>query len=230
MKPQHFAALAGALALAVLVLLFTGRPVVGPGQAAPSPRMVTVFGEGEVRAKPDQVILTFDVSSWTQGASAAEAEALNLASVGRLRSAVESAGADASLIDAARPVITPLTRQDYAGKTYLTGYHAASTVVVTLTNLQRADAVTAAALGNGATGLTSAVYGLKDPTETRQRALQAAVASARARAAAIVEGQSRSLGSLVELEMLTDEGPASGTVSTANSLVYRVRIRASYEY
>lgn len=230
MKPQHFAALAGALALAVLVLLFTGRSAVGPDRAAQPPRLVTVFGEGEVRTKPDQVILTFDVSSWTQGASAAEAEALNLASVGRLRSAVESAGADLALVDAARPVVVPLTRQDYAGKTYMTGYQATSTVVVTLTNLQRADAVIAAGLGNGATGLTSAVYGLRDVTEVRQRALQAATTNARDRATAAMEGQNRSLGEMVELEVLVDEGPAAGTVSSANSLVYRVRVKATYEY
>jgi len=230
-KPQYFAALVSALALMALILLLPGRPFPGASQTeAIPPRLVTVLGEGEVRAKPDQVTLTFGVTTWTQGASAAEAEALNAASVDRLQDALQSAGADAAQIEARHPAVRPLTRQDYAGKTYLTGYEVTSDVVVTLTNLQRTDAVVAAGLANGATELTAAAYGLRDPADVRERALQAATANARGRAAAAVQTQNRSLGDMVGVEMVAEEAPAADSVASPAALVYRVQVRGTFEY
>lgn len=231
MKPQYFAALASLLVVMALLLLVAGRPAPDRNQAAASPpRTVTVTGEGEMRAKPDQVTLTFGVSTWTQGASAAEAEALNLASRDRLIDTLKRAGVDPDHLDAAHPLITPLTRQDYAGKTYLTGYQAVSRVVVTVTALQRADALMAAGLANGATSLEQVAYGLTNADGARLRAVQAAIEDAAEHAAAIVQTDGQKLGDLVSVEVLEEEAPTARTAASPGDLVFRVRVRATYNF
>lgn len=214
-----------------LILLVAGRPTPTEDQAAETaPRIVTVTGEGEMRATPDQVSLTFGVSTWTQGASAAEAEALNLASRNRLIEAVKRTGVDPSGIDAADSLVAPLTRQDYAGKTYLTGYEAVSRVRVVVSAIQKADAVMAAGLANGATSLDEVRYGLGNPDGVRQKAVRAAIDNARDRAAAIVQGEDRPLGTLLSVEVLEEESPTAESAVTPGSLLFRVRVRASYNF
>lgn len=214
-----------------LILLFAGRPIPGKDQAADKlPRTVTVMGEGEIRARPDQVTLTFGVTTWTQGASAAEAEALNLASLGRLTDRIETAGVADDAIAASHPVVTPLTRQDYAGKTYLTGYQAASQVVVTVTALNKADSVMALGLANGATSLDSILYGLDEPNETRQRAVAAAIENALIQASAIATGQGRTLGELLSVEVIQEEAPTARSASSPGALLYRVKVKATYSF
>lgn len=210
-----------------LILLFAGRPDPGTEPPADSPpRTVTVMGEGEKRVKPDQVTLTFGIAAWTQGASAAEAEALALASVLTLTEAVQRAGVEAGSVQAAQPLVTPLTRQDYAGKTYMTGFQSAAQVVVRVTNLARADAVIAAGLANGATSLDSVVYGLAEPEAARREAVQAAIANARERAADIVTSQDRTLGEMLSVEVVQEE--LQGT--TPGSQTVRARVVATFGY
>lgn len=231
MKPQQFAALVVGLALMALILLLPGRPVPVVSQAEPpQPRTVTVLGQGEVRVKPDQATLYFGVTTWKEGASAAEAEALNAASVAQLQEALLGAGADAAAMVIHAPTVRPLTRQDALGRTLLTGYEVTTRVGVTLTNLQRVDGLVDAALAGGATELAEVTYGLRDAAETRQRALQAAVADARSRALALAQSQNRSLGDLVVVEVVAEEAPEAGSRSSPAALLYRVEVRGTFEY
>ncbi|MFZ5824505.1 MAG: SIMPL domain-containing protein [Bacillota bacterium] len=232
MKPQHFAALAGVLVVMALILLVAERPAPeSSSQAAESPpRTVTVTGEGEMRAKPDQVTLTFGVSTWTQGASAGEAEALNLASRDRLTETLKRAGVDPDHLSATHPLVTPLTRQDYAGKTYLTGHQAVSRVTVTVTALQRADGLMAAGLANGATSLDEVVYGLTSAEGVRQRAVQAALENAAVRAGAIAQAEGQSLGDLLVVEVLEEEAPTPQSATAPGDLIFRVKVRATYNF
>nr|WP_280953611.1 SIMPL domain-containing protein [Symbiobacterium terraclitae] len=188
------------------------------------------MGQGEVRVKPDQVTLYFSVTTWKQGASAAEAEALHDASVARLQEALQGAGADAAAVAIHAPKVRPLTRQDVAGVVHLTGYEVSTRVEVTLTNLQRMDGVVDAALAGGATELADVAYGLRDAADARQRALQAAVTDARSKALACAQGQNRSLGDLVAVEVVAEEAPVAGSRSSPTALVYRVEVRGTFEY
>lgn len=113
MKPQHFAAVAGTLLLVALVLIMTGRPQADPARNAavqPPAHMITVAGEGEVRVKPD--LATFSFGVLTNGASAAEAEALNVASVQRVRDALVNAGVDEHGLEISRKLVSAVTFQD----------------------------------------------------------------------------------------------------------------------
>lgn len=183
-----------------------------------------------MRTKPDQVTLTFGVSTWTQGASAAEAEALNLASRDRLIDTLKRSGADDAKIDAAHPQVTPLTRQDYAGKTYLTGFEAVTRVVVRVTAVGRADALIASGLANGATSLEAVVYGLTNPETASQKAVQAAMENAQERASAILGAQDQPLGDLVSIEILQEESHTPETKTSPGALLFRAKVKATYKF
>ncbi|MEW8978134.1 MAG: SIMPL domain-containing protein [Symbiobacterium sp.] len=231
MKPQSFAALVIGLGLLAVLLLLPGHADPGDSPAAaPAVRTITALGQGEVRAKPDQVTLFFTVTAWTEGASAAEAEALIAASVARLREALVNAGADASAVDVHAPEVRPLTAQDAGGKAGPMGYEASAGVAVTLGNLQRADALVDAALAAGATEMAGTEYGLRNSADVRQRALQAAVTDARARAAALAQSQGRTLGDLVSVEVVAEEAPTETSRSSPTALVYRAQVRATFTY
>lgn len=229
MKPQHFAAAIGGLLLLALVLLVTGRPMGKSADQAAQAPTVTVVGEGEVRTKPDLVAFTFGVANWTGGASAAEAEALNSASVRRLKEVLVSAGVEEGRIETLATSVSPSTRQDYAGKTYLTGFEAQTRINATLRSLAKAEAVVAAGLGNGATSLESTRYGLENPDDARQKATSAALENARTQAVAIAQSQGARLGSLRSVEVLLEEA-SPGDGGTASTIIYRVRVRATYSF
>ncbi len=229
MKPQYFAAVAGTLLVVALILLFAGRSLPGDGQVADSPpRLITALGEGEIQVKPDQVTLTFGVATWTQGASAVEAEALNGASVRRLRETLISAGASEAQIETGRLTVVPLTRQDYAGKTYLAGFAAQNRVTVTLPPGPRVDTLIAAGLANGATSLEETVYRVLDPEAAMQEALGAAIANAGRQAQAIAGSQDRTLGELMSVEVLAEERVEQAPVP--GDLLFRVQVRLTYRF
>jgi len=228
-KPQQFAVLAGTLLVVALILLFAGRTSPEEGQAADTPpRLITALGEGEIQVKPEQVSLTFGVTSWTQGASAVEVEALNVASVNRLRETLISTGLTEAQVETGQILVTPLTRQDYAGKTYLAGFTAENWVRVTVPPGPRVDTLTAAGLANGATSLADTTYRALDLGEARQQALTAAVASATRQAEAIAAAQDRSLGELVSVEVLAEERADEAAVP--GDLRVRLQVRVTYRF
>lgn len=227
MKPQHFGLLAGVLLLVAVILLVPGRPGAGGEEVTLTPpRTITVMGEGRSEAKPDRVRLTFIVSNWAHGASATEAEALTLASAERVVSALKSTGATFDSVEIGQPLVTPTTEEDYLGQTRLTGHRVTRRITATLTSVQRVDTVIAAAVGGGAVGLEAADYAVQESQGARQRAVLQAVESARAQAAAIAAAQDRGLGSLIAVEVLSEEqaGPENGV------LVFKARVKATYGF
>lgn len=227
MKPQHFAVLAGSLLLVAVILMITGRPQPSTPAATAPDHLVTVIGEGEVRVHPDQVVLTFGVL--TLGPSAREAEALNVASVGRVRAALVAAGLDEDQVEIARQELVPESYQDYAGQTRMSGFQARAHITALLRAPSKADAAIDAALGAGATSLDSVAYGVAGIEVARQSALAKALENARQRAAAIAAADGQSLGDLRHAEALVDEpGTLPGASPTVMSV--KVRVKATFGY
>lgn len=228
MKPQHFAAVAGFLVLTALVLIFTGRPQAGNGDAAKSPEnLVTVIGEGEVRAKPNMVRITFGILS-TDRASAVEAEALSLASVGRVRDSLISAGVDEELIEVSQSTITAITDQDFGGAPRIAGYEARVKITVVMKYPGKVQAVIDSAVGAGANSLDEVLYALDDAEDEKQEALAKALANARLRAAALTKASDGAVGDLISMEMLEAENTPSAT--SPRGLIFKARVKASYGF
>lgn len=229
MKPQHFAALAGTLLVIALLLVVAGRPQPGAGQSAADAhtRTVTVTGEGEVRVKPD--LATIRLGVLTQGASAREAEALNLASAQQIAAALVAAGADEERVEVSQLNLTTNTYQDYTGATHVSGFDAQARVVAVTRSLTKVQGMVDSALVAGATSLESIAYSLENPEESRQAAMRAAVENARLRALNLVRAQGEGLGDMLTLEVLLEEGPPEQSASPG-SLVYRATVKVTFLY
>ena len=227
MKPQHFAVLAGSLLLVAVVLMITGRPTPSTPAVTALDHLVTVIGEGEVRVHPDQVVLTFGVV--TPGPSGREAEALNVASVKRVRAALVAAGLDEDQVETSRREVVPDSYQDYAGLTHVTGFQARARITALLRVPSKVDAAVDAALGAGATSMDGIAYGVAGMEAARQSALAKALENARQRAAVVASADGGSLGDLKHSEVLADE---TGSLPVASSTVIsvKVRVKATFGY
>lgn len=228
MKPQHFAALAGSLLLVALVLLFSGRPVErkAPEEAPAVSRTVTVTGEGETRVRPDLALVTFGVVM--HRASAAEAEALALASAGQIKEALVQAGAAADGVELSNLTLTTNTYTDFAGVTRISGFHASVAVQAEVQTLNRVQAVLDAGLAAGATSLERVIYTLESPEAAKQAAMRAARENAGQRAAMLIKGEEGKLGELIHLEVLMEDAPT--TALSPGTLTFRARVKATFQF
>lgn len=227
MKPQHFAALVGFLLVTAAVLLFAGRPETPDTASNVPPREVTVTGEGEVRVKPDTVLITFGYV--THRASAAEAEALTLASSRQIADALAQAGADPARTEISHLTLTTDTYQDFTGTTRISGFRASVTVQAVSGNPAKVSDLLTAGLSAGATSVEGVTYTLENPEPSRQAAMRAALENARQRAAAMVKAEGEGLGALQSMEVLTEDGPPAGA-SSPGSLTFRARVKALFHY
>lgn len=227
MKPQQFGVAAGALLVLAVLLIITVKP---PGVAAPlkpSERTITVIGEGEVRSKPNQVIVT--VGILTHGASASEVEASLLASVARVKSALAIVGLAEGEMTVSDPELVPTTQQSAAGAPTISGYRSQVRLTATTGQIGRAQAIVDAALAVGATSVEGIRYALADPETALQQAAALALDNARKRAQALARASGNSIGELLSVEVLDQpDGPLGG--DTPGNLIYQVRVRAKYEH
>lgn len=228
MKPQHFAALAGFLLVAAVVLLVAGRPAGSQsGAAAKAPaRVVTVTGEGEVKVKPDIFTVTFGVTAHT--ASAVDAEAVLAAPMKNIVAAVVQAGADETRTETTPVVITPDTYQDFSGAVHIAGFGAKGTVTAVVTHLTKVQAVIDAAMAAGATSKESAYYSVDSPESYKQAAIKAALTNAADRASAMVRAGGDRLGAIQSMEVVAVQG--ADRAPTSGGLSFRAEVKATYEY
>lgn len=230
MKPQHFALLAGLLLLIAGVLIITGKPqpllTAGKGETDQPGHVVTVTGEGEIRLKPDLVWVSLGV--WTTGPSATEAEGSNLAFVREIRGALIAAGVEEAGLEVTPVTVNTTTRQDFAGVTRIAEFQARSVIRAPLRNLAKVQSVVDAALGAGATSVESVAYTLENPEQAKQQAMKLALENARARSNALVKTEGGRLGELRAIEVLSEDSPVSAT--SPGSLVFRARVKATFEY
>lgn len=228
MKPQYFALLAGSLLVAALVLILAGpgqREDPGDRSDEEIPSLITVIGQGEVPARPDLVTMLFGI--WTTGASAAEAEALHLASVERLQEAVAGAGGQELKISLLAATVSPITYQDFTGLTRIAGYRAESSMRVSSRRLDDVGQVAQIALSSGATSLQSTRYSLENPEPPIQAALREATENARLRASLLARAAGGKAGRIRELEVLGEEVPTGA--SDPGDLIFRARVRVTFE-
>jgi len=224
-KPQHFSVLAGFLLLTALVLVLTGRPADRAGTKALTPaRVVTVTGEGEVRVKPDTMLVTFGVNLHRTSAVDAEKQALD--TMAQIRTAVVQAGAEGERTELSVVILTPDTYQDFSGTVRISGFQAKGTVEGVVRHISRAQDVLDAGLGAGATSVDAVRYTLADAETARQAAMKAALDNARERAGAMARADGERLGPLQSMEVLLEESPAG----TAEGLVFRAKVKAAFAY
>jgi uncharacterized protein YggE len=177
------------LVAAPLVLAVALAAAVLPGSAAsadPEPAGITVQGTASIESVPDRAGLSFGVES--QGETARAALAANAAEMRKVIAALKAAGA--TEIQTQSVSLSPR----YNDRSEPQGFSASNSVSATVKELSRAGAVIDAAVAAGANQVYGPSLSPGDQTALYRRALERAVANARANAEVLAKAAGLSLG------------------------------------
>jgi uncharacterized protein len=180
--------------LAIVVALLAGGADAATHATASSTDTVTVTGNGDVTAVPDQASFSFTVQ--TKGTTAAAALTRNGTDTKAVIAAVEGAGVPEANIQTAQVSLDPVLSND---GTSIVGYTAADTITVTKLAIAKAGSVVDAAVGAGATDVSGPSLELSAQDALYDKALKAAVANAKSKAQARVDAAGRNLGEIVSI-------------------------------
>lgn len=170
-------------------------------QAPPAPpRTLHVSGEGSAFAAPDvaHVTLGVDVSHASLARATADASARMKGVLG----ALEKAGVAAKDVRTVRydvDVQRKMEKLSGSGPGTPSGYRVVNQVRVTVREIARVGAVLDAVVAAGANEVGGLWFGKEDVSAERARALEAAVADARGKAAVLAKAAGATLGEVVQL-------------------------------
>ena len=232
----------GVALVSVLLLVAAATPAFASGAREPA-HTITVVGEGEVTAEPDQATITLGVQLFDESARSAASE---------LRSRMES------VIDAIRTLGIPERRiqttnysiffeRDY--QTPLSGaqegrpagiYRVENTVRVVIDDVSAAAGVVEAAIEAGANQMYGISFSLADPGTLDAQARELAMADARQRARTLAAAEGLDVGRAVEISEVVGGGAGpqlSGAVMgrgaggpvEPGSTRYTARVQVTYE-
>jgi uncharacterized protein YggE len=156
-------------------------------------RLVSVSGEGVVRAEPDQAIVRFGIV--TQALDPEEARSLNATAAREAMNAVRDLGIDERKMRLESLRLQPAREYDPDTRRYKeVGFEATRQVVVEVDDLDTLPTLVARIVQKGANRLDQVTYDLKDRDAARNEALVEAVTNARDKAALLAETLGESLG------------------------------------
>jgi uncharacterized protein YggE len=180
------------------------------GATRSSPEIVT-SGAGVVKLKPDRATLT--VAVVTRATSAAEAGRLNVSRILPVISALKRQRLPDSAIVSTGYTVS--IERDPLGRTPLSAdapqtYVARNAIRVSLLDLEMLGQLVDTALSAGASEIANISFASSQAVDARQRAIVAAVRSARADAEAAASAAGGALGALIEVSLLPEYGVAGG--------------------
>jgi len=190
-------AISGAIFAALLV------PSGASAQPVVQPRLLTVSGEGEVKAKPDQATLSAGVV--TEAKTAAAALAANSVAMKAVFDTVKRLGIPERAIRSSEISVQPQYPSDSRAPGRTTGYQASNSVTVTVEDLYKLGPALDALVSSGANSLGDIAFGLRDPKPLEAQARAGAVRDATQKAQAMARAAGVSLGAIVSI----NEGEAN---------------------
>jgi uncharacterized protein len=184
------------LVVAVLMLSVTSS-AAAQGTQTPAEPVVVVFGEGIVRAAPDQAWATFAVESRSKNPK--DAQTQNATAMSSVQRQLVAAGIPA---DAIRTLSYDLhLESDWVnGRQVPRGYLARNTIEVRLDDITRVGEVIDVAISNGANSVHGVRFDLKQRESLEREALKRATADARGRAEAAAAGAGGGIGRVLRIE------------------------------
>jgi uncharacterized protein YggE len=190
-----------AVSLALVLLAYSNAAFAQSSSNPPaSPGVITVTGNAQVAAIPDEALVRVGIVRQAGTAKEAQEEANRIAQA--ILKAIGTLGIPAQRIQTSRLTISLMYAQQRPGSNEsprITGYSASNSVSVTLDNLTQIGPVVDAALDNGANQLEGVQFRLKDDATIRELALKRAVAEAKGKAAAMAEALFVTLGPVIEI-------------------------------
>ncbi len=180
-----------ALAAAVVVGLSLGSVSRTSTVAAqtPVPRTITVVADGEVRGQPDVAYLSLGVQ--TSGPTAKEAMEENSRLMNAVLAKLEALGMPKKDVQtmglSLYPIYAPPKGGEMVKAEQVSGYRAANSLNVTISDVNRAAEVLDGALTAGANTAGGVRFAIKDDAKLRNQALEEAVKAARPKAEIIAK-------------------------------------------
>lgn len=189
------------IALIVVVVVFGlphgGVQATGLVQAANEPqpgcdssRTVQVSGTAVVNVVPDRALIQLGVQS--NGATTAEVQSANDASIAQVINALKSLGIDPKDIATDWYFVRPLY-DDY-DSLHITGYRINNMVAVTLRDVSKANQVITGALGAGANEVVNVEFYTSELRKYRDQAREMAMKAAREKAQALASAAGTQTG------------------------------------
>ena len=189
---------------AMAAMFFASAPAVAAAQPAmpPHPHILSVSGEGEVRAVPDQAQLSAGVV--TQGKTAAQALAANSTAMNSVFAALKKRGVPEKSITTSNFSINPQYppyRQDapQEDRTRIIGYEVSNQVTVILDDVSKVGATLDALVASGANQAGGVSFTIRDPKPLMKEAREEAVKEALAKAQTLAKAAGVTLGPIISI-------------------------------
>ncbi len=191
---------AAALALGTGLFALIALPGASMADETPPPRTMTVSGQGEVKAAPDEAVLSAGVV--TQARSAAAALAANSRAMNGVFDALKRIGIPDKSVQTSDFSVTAQYQTDQHGNTTqkIIGYQVSNNVTVIVDDLGKLGSAIDALVTSGANSMGGIAFTIRDPkpllTEARAEAVKDALqrANTYASAAGLTLGPITSIG------------------------------------
>jgi uncharacterized protein len=181
------------IALAVLMVV----PAGAFAQIAPQPRLLTVTGEGEVRARPDEATLSAGVV--TEAKTAAAALSANGRAMNAVFDTLKRLGVPERSIRTSEISVQPQYANDSRAPRHITGYQVSNTVTATADDLDKVGPIVDALVASGSNSLGDISFSIRDPKPLLAQAREAAVKDAMTKAETLARASGVTLGPIAQI-------------------------------
>jgi len=149
-----------------------------------TPRLITVTGEADVRVVPDEVILTVGVETWDKDLTIAKSQ--NDDRVKRVLALAKEYAIESKYVQTDQISIEPRYRDGYTQADFI-GYFVRKTIVFTLKDISRFEALLSSTLEAGATHVHGIQFRTTELRKHRDQARALALKAAQEKANAMAK-------------------------------------------
>lgn len=200
---RRVAVLAATTAIAALA---TGLAACTDQRAFVESRSISVTGQGEASGPPDQAEVSAGVQILAD--TVIEATRENQSIIERIMTALEEQGIPEEKIQTSNYSIwAEQNYQDPRQQSRISGYRVSNVVTVRIDDIDKIGDVLAAVTNAGANTIHGIQFGVRDTAALEQKAREAAMANARARAEALASLAGVELGEVISISTSLGAGP-----------------------
>jgi uncharacterized protein YggE len=210
----------GALFVVALLIPVVGAPA---GAAESEQRLLSVNGEGTVRAKPDMAIITLGVVSEAKAASAALSE--NTTSMSGIVDALKAAGIESRDLQTSgfsvEPVYSQRPNSSDASEPFvpeIVSYRVSNNLTLRVRALDDLGAILDKVVNLGANAISGPTFTVADPTPLEDQAKQAAIRDALRKGRLYAQAAAVQLGAIYRI----DEGYSGAPQPMAAPMLMRM--------
>jgi hypothetical protein len=192
-------------------LFVAALALVLPTSAFADQRTISVAGQGQASAVPDQAMLSAGVATTAHTANAALAD--NAQKMTAVFAALKAAGVPERAIQTSNFSVSPQYSNNNNDAQRITGYQVSNQVDVTLDDTKKLGPAIDALVAAGANQINSVNFGLRDNSALMTKAREAAMADARRRAETLAGAGNGSVGAVLSI--------SEGSTETPRPVMYR---------